>query len=434
MGRRCGAVVFGIVALLIAWTMARQFVNGPGYTDSFYHLNVANSLLAGDGFVDHYLWTYVDAPESMPAPSYRYWMPLTSVLAAVGMALTAAPDSFQTAQFLFILATAGAGAVAYLLAFMLGGARRHAWVAGLLTVMGGYFSPRWGAIDTFAPYALFGSLCLLLIGMSAKSQGQRLPYAALSGVLAGLCHLTRPDGLLMLVTALLVSIWQPGMRSRMDRNRGLSAALILACYVLTMFPWFLRNLNATGAALPAGGLRAIWFREYDDSFNYPNDASPRSFFSDGLETLARTRAIGMANGIGTFVAVEGVIVLAPFMLIGLWCRRRHPLLGGFWFCAIGIHLLMCLVFPLPGYRGGLFHAVSALFPFWMVLGVMGLDDVIDWIARRRKSWNRAYTKPLYSMTVLIVGATLSFVIAERAGMSQTVAARRLRRHAVRSAG
>ncbi|MCY4536856.1 MAG: hypothetical protein OXE52_01355 [Chloroflexi bacterium] len=79
-------------------------------------------------------WTYVDAPESVPAPSYRYWMPLTSVLAAVGMALTAGPDSFQTAQFLFILATAGA--VAYLLALMLGGARRHAWVAGLLTVMG----------------------------------------------------------------------------------------------------------------------------------------------------------------------------------------------------------------------------------------------------------------------------------------------------------
>lgn len=254
--------------------------------------------------------------------------------------------------------------------------------------------------------------------MSAKSQGQRLPYAAPSGVLAGLCHLTRPDGLLMLVTALLVSIWQPGMRSRMGWNRGLSAALILICYVLTMFPWFLRNLNATGAALPAGGLRAIWFREYDDLFNYPNDASPRSFFSDGLETLARTRAIGMANGIGTFVAVEGVIGLAPFMVIGLWRRRRHPLLGGFWFCAVGIHLLMCLVSPLPGYRGGLCHAVSALFPFWMVMGVLGLDDVIDWIARRRKSWNRAYTKPLYSMPVLIVGATLSFVSAVRASMSQ----------------
>lgn len=136
MGRRCGAVTFGIVALLIAWAMARLFVHGPGYTDSFYHLNVANSLLAGDGFVDHYLWTYVDAPERLPAPSHRYWMPLASVLAAVGMALAAAPDSFQAAQFLFILATAGAGAVAYLLALMLGGARRHAWVAGLLTVMG----------------------------------------------------------------------------------------------------------------------------------------------------------------------------------------------------------------------------------------------------------------------------------------------------------
>ncbi|MCY4073258.1 MAG: hypothetical protein OXG60_18350 [Chloroflexi bacterium] len=447
MGRHCGAVIFGVVALLMAWAMARLFANGPNYTDSFYHLNAANSLYAGDGLVDHYLWTYVDAPESLPAPSHRYWMPLTSVLAAIGMALLAAPDSFQAAQFLFVLATAGAGLVAYLLALLLGGGRRQAWVAGLLTVMGGYFAPRWGAIDTFAPYALVGSLCLLLIGMSAKSKGNRVLYAALSGLFAGLCHLTRPDGVLMLFTALLVSLWGPAMRSRgrsaaakrlaaltqnrkpsrrtsdaayVDRgwNRGVYAALILTCYILTMFPWFLGNLNATGAVLPEGGLRAIWFQEYDDLFNYPNDASPRNFFADGLETLARTRAIGIANGLGTFVAVEGGIVLAPFMLIGLWRRRRNPLLGGFWFYAIGIHLLMCLLFPLPGYRGGLFHAVSALFPFWMALGVLGLDDAINWIGKRSESWNRGHTKPLYSMTVLIVGASLSLVIADRAGIDQ----------------
>ncbi len=418
MGRHCGVVIFGIVALLMAWAMAGLFANGPGYTDSFYHLNAAKSLHAGDGFADHYLWTYVDAPESLPAPSHRYWMPLTSVLAAIGMALLAAPDSFGAAQLLFVLAAGGAGVVAYFLALMLGGERRQAWVAGLLTVMGGFFAPRWGAIDTFAPYALIGSLCLLLIGMSAKSKGNRFLYAALSGLFAGLCHLTRPDGVLMLFTALLVSFCRPAMPSRMGWNRGVCMAVILMCYLLTMFPWFLRNLNATGAVLPEGGLRAIWFREYDDLFNYPNDASPRSFFADGLETLARTRAIGIANGIGTFVAVEGMIALAPFMLIGLWRRRRDPLLGGFWFCAIAIHLLMCLVFPLPGYRGGLFHAVSALFPFWMVLGVLGLDDVINCIAKRRESWNRGYTKPLYSMTVLIVGASLSLLIADRAGIDQ----------------
>ena len=422
MGRRSGAVSFGIVALLIAWAMARLFANGPSYTDSFYHMNVANSLHAGDGFLDHYLWTYVDAPESLPAPSHRYWMPLTSALAAIGMALTAAPDSFQAAQFLFVLATGGAGVVAYILATLLGGERRQAWVAGLLTVMGGYFAPRWGAIDTFAPYALFGSLCLLLIGMSAKSNGNRFLYAALTGLFAGLCHLTRPDGILMLFTALLVSLWiqhgKSGMRSRTGWNRSLYAALVFTCYLLAMFPWFLRNLNATGAILPDGGLRAVWFREYDDLFNYPNDASPANFFADGLGTLARTRAVGIANGIGTFVAVEGVIVLAPFMVIGFWRRRRNPLLSGFWVCAIGIHLLMCLVFPLPGYRGGLFHAVAALFPFWTVLGVLGLDDAINWIAKRRESWNRGYTRPLFSITVLIIGASLSLVIADRAGMSQ----------------
>ncbi|MCY4019899.1 MAG: hypothetical protein OXG39_10880 [Chloroflexi bacterium] len=425
MSRHYGALSFGIVALLMAWAMARLIVHGPSYTDSFYHLNAANSLRAGGGFADNYLWTYIDAPEGLPAPSHRYWMPLTSVLAAIGMALAAAPDSFQAAQFMFVLATGGAGLVAYLLARLLGGARRQAWAAGLLTVMGGFFAPRWGAIDTFAPYALVGSLCLLLIGMSAKSKGNRFLYSALSGVFAGLCHLTRPDGVLMLFIALLVSSWiqygKSAMPSRAGWHRGVYPAVILICYALTMLPWFLRNVNATGAVLPQGGLRAIWLREYEDLFNYPNDASPRDLFAEGIETLARTRAIGIANGIGTFVAVEGMIALAPFMLIGLWRRRRHPLLRGFWLCAIGIHLLMCLVFPLPGYRGGLFHAVAALFPFWMVLGVMGLDDAIDWIAKGRDSWKRAYIKPLYSMTLLVVGAGLSAAIAERAGIGEGTA-------------
>lgn len=417
MVRYGGALSFGVLALLMAWVMARLFVNGPGYTDSFYHLNVAKRLHAGDGFVDHYLWTFIDAAENLPAPSHRYWMPLTSVLAAIGLALADTPDSFRAAQIMFVLATGCAGMVAYFLAHLLGGERRQAWVAGLLTVMGGFFAPRWGAIDTFAPYAVFGSLCLLLIGVSANSTRHRLASFAMSGALAGICHLARPDGVLMLFVALLVSIRKPAMPTRLGWNRAVYTGMVLACYGIVMFPWFMRNLNATGAILPDGGLRAIWYREYEDLFNYPNDASPRAFFADGLATLARTRAIGIANGIGTLVAVEGVIVLAPFMLLGFWRRRRNPLLGGFWRCALAIHLLMGLVFPLPGYRGGLFHAVSALFPFWMVLGALGLDDAINWVAKRRDSWNRAYTKPMYSLTLLLFGAAFSAAIAYRAAAS-----------------
>ena len=79
---------------------------------------------------------------------------------------------------------------------------------------------------------------------------------------------------------------------------------------------------------------------------------------------------------------------APLMLVALWRRRRHAFLRGFWLYALGLHLAMTFIFPFSGYRGGLFHSAAALFPWWMALGVVGLDDVIDWIAQRRRQWKK----------------------------------------------
>src|SRR5690606_23001995 len=73
----------------------------------------------------------------------------------------------------------------------------------------------------------------------------------------------------------------------------------------------------------------------------------------------------------------------------------------------GVHVLMTLVFPFPGYRGGLLHSASALVPFWAALGVAGLDDVVDWIARRRRHWNATVAKWIFSVFLVALAIFLS---------------------------
>ena len=272
-------LLFGLIALLGAFLLTRGLVNGPGYTDVFYHLNAADRLVSGEGLTDTYLWTYIGAPDRLPAPSHLYWMPLTSLLAALGMGLLNAPGSYAAAQWPFTLMFAGTICVGFWLGARLGGTRRHAWLAGLITLTSGYFTRFWGAIDTFAPFALFGSLCLVSLGLALSpnpesgENSRSWMYVVLAGFTAALSHLTRADGLLFLMVGWVAILW-PFVFRRASETPSVRRvvghiALFTLAYLLLMLPWFIRNLNVIGSPLPLGGTQSIWFSEYNDLFNYP---------------------------------------------------------------------------------------------------------------------------------------------------------------------
>jgi 4-amino-4-deoxy-L-arabinose transferase-like glycosyltransferase len=396
-----------LIAVIGSFLITRGLVERPGYTDAYYHFNAANRLVSGQGLTDPYLWTYIGAPDSLPAPSHLYWMPLTSLIAALGMGVLNMPGNYAASQWPFTLMLAGTTCVGFWLGGRLG-ARRHAWIAGLLTLFSGFFSVRWGATDTFAPYALVGSLCLVFLSLGvctpSSSQKRRALCFTLAGVVAGLGHLTRADGLLLLLVGWLVILWPWGKRL-WPRNVAL---VVLTCaYILVMLPWFVRNLNAIGTPLPVGGAQVIWFTEYDDLFNYPPDSSANTFFANGLNTFVSSRWEAFINNLGNFVAVEGLIVMTPLMLVGLWRRRHDGFLRAFWLYVLGLHLAMTLVFPYPGYRGGLFHSSAALVPWWAALGVVGLDDVVEWAARRRRRWNAGVAKAIFSLALVTIALYLS---------------------------
>lgn len=399
--------VFAILALFVAAVIVYGTVAAPSFTDAFYHFNAAHRLVRGQGLTDPYLWTYIGAPESLPAPSHLYWMPLTSIVSALGMALANAPGSYAAAQWPLVLLLACTALLGFRLGAQMGGGMRQAWMAGLLTLFSGFYTRFWGSTDTFATYAVPGALTLLLLGRLVSHPQGRLWVALLAGVGAGLAHLSRADGLLLLPVGWMVILL--GCRSHWRMRFGL-VALFSAGYLAMMLPWMIRNQAIIGTPMPLGGTQAIWFTEYDDLFNYPPDASPATLFADGLNTFLSSRWEALTNNLGTFVAVEGLIVMTPLMLLGVWRRRRNPFLWPFILYALGLHFAMTFVFPFPGYRGGLLHSATALVPWWAALGVVGLDDALDWAARRRR-WNKTSATLVFSAALLIIAMFLSLMTA-----------------------
>lgn len=406
-------IIFVVAALLGAFLITRGLVAQPGFTDAFYHFNAAERLVSGQGLTEDYLWMYIGAPESLPAPSHLYWMPMTSLTAAFGMWLFNAPGDYAAAQIPLAIMLAGTACISYWLGLRLGGKRRHAWVAGFVTLFSGFFMRFWGATDTFAPYALFGSLSVVFMGLGVGGKeggSQTRPYVwfALCGVIAGLGHLTRADGVLLLLVGWVIV----GAHRRAPLSkRAASVFIMTAAYLTVMSPWIIRNLNAIGSPLPVGGTQGIWYTAYDDIFNYPPDSSPQIFFADGLGLLLSSRWDALRENLGTFVAVEGMIVLVPLMLVGLWVRRRDAFLRGFWLYALGLHIAMTFVFTFPGVRGGLFHSAAALLPWWAALGAVGLDDGVDWVAKRRRKWNATTAKWIFSAALVLFVAFLSLSLA-----------------------
>jgi hypothetical protein len=410
-------LIYAIVTLIGAFLIVR-LIGAPTFTDAYYHFNGGVRLASGVGFTEPYLWNYIGAPDALPPsgvfPSHTYWMPLTSILASIFMALFGTPGRYADAQTPFVFLLWGAAWIGYFAGYRLCQTPRHAWIAGLIALCGGYYARFWGTIDTFAPYAFFGAACLVLLG--ARHTTRRI---AAAGVCAGLAHLTRADGLLLLaVGGWAILFFQRGAVSGKNTRFSLFfppppralrlIAVFTLSYLVVMTPWFARNLAELGSPLPLGGTSTIWLREYNDLFIYPPAVlTPAYAFADGGGAFIAARGEAAINNLGTFVAVEGAIVMTPFILIALWKRRRDPFGQPLILYALGLHIVMTFVFPFPGYRGGLFHSAAALFPLWAAYGVVGVDDAVDWIAKRRRRWRAVTAKRIFSAGLLGVVLYLS---------------------------
>ena len=420
-GEKLDLICLFILGLLVRLGLA-TIVSRPGYMDTAYYAAGAVRLAQGGGLSELFIWNYLDSPASIPHPGFLYWMPLPSLLGAPFGALF--PGSFLALQIPFLILSSLVPLVAYDLAARAIGRRTLARAAGLLTVFSGFFFPYWTLPETFAPFALFGGTALWLAGRRGSRTASNRTVTGrwlLVGLLVGSAHLTRADGVLLLPVVALAPLVAGRMRRSIDSGYAVDAKaspsrrkagavrllLIGTGYLLTMSPWFVRNLATVGTPLPSAGTRTIWLTEYDDLFCYDCDLSASSYLAWGWSNILRSKLSALWINFQRFLAEDCLIFLLPFTAIGLYRLRRRLsfLLASIYL--IGIYLAHSLVFTFPGWRGGFFHASSAVLPFLYTAGMKGLDTAIRWSAQRRRGWRYQQALPVFVTAAIMAAVLLS---------------------------
>ncbi len=427
-----------LIWLLLAGLLFQGFwlllLPTPAYMDAYYYTTNGQRLAEGHGWTEMVVWQYLDNPAGVPTPSHTYWMPLPSLFAAAGYTLT---SSFRGAQLPFWLMTSLLPLLSYLISHKLGGERWQNIAAALFTLSGGFYLANWNQPETFAPFAWAGGGCLFLLAWAGqKNLNQRITpflYGGV-GVLAGLAHLTRADGVLLLAVAFLVvfinqwAVWAVRGETAGKQNLGKTSLLapdmplrrtflglgwILLGYLLVMLPWFSHNLRTTGQLLPTTGTQTLFLTTYDDLFAYGRTFSLSSYLEWGLGNILGAKARGMGNALQTFIAIGGLIFLTPFVLAGgwwYWRRGQNRWLRPLLLYTLALFAAMSLVFTFPGERGGLFHSSVALWPWFMALVPAGISWSVEGMARRLPHWQPARAKRLFTGLFIGVALVLGLVL------------------------
>ncbi|MEM7034527.1 MAG: glycosyltransferase family 39 protein [Chloroflexota bacterium] len=403
-----------VISLIIRFLAALPQEHPYTMDEAYSYVN-AVTLTAGDGFVEHFIWNYLNPPETLPQPSNYYWMPLTSFVASIGLMIGGV--SYPAAQWGFIVLSSLLAPFTALIAWKVSTQKRHAWVAGLMMIFSGFYFWAWTIVDNFTPFALAGSMMLYMFwdGIETK-RNMRLIGA---GVLAGLAHLARADGPLLLVTAFLfllgstVQVVQTNKEGQSFQSVMMNAVfgvvLLMLGYLVIMMPWFLRNILLTGVPLAPGGNQTIWLQSYNDLFSYGRAFNLQSYLDWGIDNIIRSKLWALGQNLQRVLAETGMIFALPLAVIGGWQLRHHRLFQLCWLYYGLLFIAMTFVFTYPGVRGALFHSSGAILPFLLTATVIGLDKLVESIARRRRTWRVKPAQTVFSIGLVGLAIFLSFI-------------------------
>lgn len=383
--------------------------DSPGYLDSDYYFVGGMQLVEGKGFTEPFLWNYLDDPVGLPHPSHTYWLPLSSILAAISMFVTG-QHTYEAARLIFILLAALVPPVTAALALDVTKQRGLALTSGLLAVFSIYYLPFMPVTDNYAPFMMLGGLIFLLM------KKERRWVFFVMGLLTGLMNLARNDGLLWLALVGLLSLLRSFEFERPLKYKIqsfiFSGTLVVLGYMLVMGPWYARNIAVFGSPMAPGGNRILWLTNYNDTFAFPADLVNRDSWLEagwGAALKVRLWALRM-NALNAFAA-QGGILLFPFILIGFWQLRhdiRSKIAATGWLILLSA---MTLVFPLTGARGGFFHAGAAFQMFWWSLAPLGLSHVVKKL-KERKIFTAPHAGTVFQGMLVVVCVLLSGIIIQ----------------------
>jgi hypothetical protein len=109
------------------------------------------------------------------------------------------------------------------------------------------------------------------------------------------------------------------------------------------------------------------------------------------------------------IAVQGGILLVPLIISGWWQKRKDKrlVLAGIYYAFI--FLLMTIVFPFAGSRGGFIHSAAGVQIFLWALVPVGLDRFIRW-GNRKRGWQIEQARFVFQIGIISIMIFLSGMI------------------------
>jgi hypothetical protein len=400
-------VILFLLALVARLVVAAGFPD-PAYPDSFYYVDVARQLAAGNGFNVDFIWIFPEvggvlpADPALPVPSNAHWMPLASII-QVPFILLLGPTTLAS-----LLPSALIGATMAPLAWAIA---RDARLGSFVAVGAGLFAaiPGLSLVYMSQPenFSLFGPLvatALLLAGRGLRGHPRAFIAA---GLFAGLAALSRTEGGLVLAAMLAGFAWNR-VRARLSASSGSSlaprvpiaaAAGAVVLFILVVTPWYLRQLSEFGALSPSTSTgKVLFIRDFSEWNSITIPATLDHLLGMGLGPLLATRATGLTTSLVLFAVLVMAGVLVPFLVVGAWQRRRDvSFTPAFGYAALLLGFCTILT-PIHVPGGQLFHSAVGLAPHAYVLTMHGAVLLAAWLGRRWSRWD-----PEVTARVLIIG-------------------------------
>ena len=411
----------------------------PAYPDSYYYVDVARAIAAGNGLNVDFVWIFAEVgnrlpdPAVLPIPSNAHWLPLASFIQAPFVALLG-PNAWASALPGILL-----GALVAPLTFFIA---RDAGARPLVCTAAGVLSAIPGAVTAFLVqpenFPLLHPLvaaCLWLTARGLKGDGRSF---ALAGLLAGLATLARNDG--VLIGGAIGLVWIAD-RVRWLRNRRggrswtrvddrppisfLAGVGAFALFMVVMGPWWARQLAVFGSISPTSSTgAALWIRQISEWNSITVDPTPAYFFGQGISPIIASRLQGLVDAFGNFAVMISSVVLLPFLLLGSVGRRSSRDFQPWFVYTFVAFAGATFLYPLHVPGGAFIHTAIGLAPHAAILSVEGVLVLAGLVSRRQASSAGARGMAgssilVWGVVALVIGAAVIFTRPVIAGWDTT---------------
>ena len=360
----CFAFALVVRAILIA------LYPDPAYPDSYYYVDVARALHAGQGFNVDFIWTFVETGGDLPAdphlpiPSNAHWMPLASLIQLPFMAVLGTAAWVSDIPFALIGATAAP--LTWFIARDMGARPSIAIGASLMTAVPAATTVFFGQPDNFSLYEPLGAAAIwmgtraLRGDRSGDAHRRSARRARLARPQRRDPHRRRPRP--RVPVGPLAGLALDARPRAGDPWWGAIASFVL--FLVVVGPWWLRQLAVFGSISPSSSNGKILFiRTVTEMNSIDTPATLQYFLGQGIGPLLASRILGFIAAIGNYSIIVLSFVLTPFLLIGGWMRAAvGPLPGRSSSTPPSCSPFSALLFAVHVPLGTFLHSAVALIP------------------------------------------------------------------------